>query len=53
MRVIVQRAKDAKCVVDGKITGKIDNGLMLLVGFTEGDSIDEIKYFKQFLLFML
>ena len=44
MKVVIQRAKDAKCVVDGKITGKIDNGLMLLVGFTEGDSIEKIKY---------
>lgn len=44
MRVVVQKAKDAKCVVDEKITGSIENGLMLLVGFTEGDSIEQIKY---------
>ena len=44
MKVVVQKAENAKCVVDGKTTGKIDNGLMLLVGFTEGDSIEQIKY---------
>lgn len=44
MKVIVQRAQDAKCVVDGKITGSIDNGLMLLVGFTEGDNVKNIEY---------
>lgn len=44
MKVVVQKAKNAKCVVDGKTTGKIENGLMLLVGFTEGDDIDNIKY---------
>lgn len=44
MRVVVQRAINAKCVVDNKITGSIDNGLMLLVGFTEGDSIEQIEY---------
>jgi len=44
MRVIVQKSANAKCVVGNTITGKIDNGLMLLVGFTEGDSIEQIKY---------
>lgn len=44
MRVIVQRALDARCEVDEKITGKIDKGLMVLVGFTEGDSIEQIEY---------
>jgi D-tyrosyl-tRNA(Tyr) deacylase len=43
MRVVVQKVKEASCTVDGKITGKIDNGLMLLVGFTEGDNLDIIS----------
>ena len=42
MRVIVQRVKEASCRVDGNITGKIKDGFMLLVGFTEGDTIDII-----------
>lgn len=37
MRVIVQRAENAKVVVDGKTVGEIDKGLMLLVGFTQDD----------------
>ncbi len=44
MRVIVQRSREAKVEVDGKVTGSIDKGLMLLVGFTEGDSIEQIEY---------
>ena len=44
MRVVVQISKEASCKVDGKITGKIGNGLMLLVGFTEGDTIEKIEY---------
>ncbi len=44
MRVVVQRSKEASCKVDGKITGKIDKGMVLLVGFTEGDNEDTIKY---------
>ena len=43
MRVVVQRVKKAKCTVNNKITGEIDNGLMILVGFTDGDSLDTIS----------
>ncbi len=44
MRVLIQRSKEAKVEVDGKTTGSIDSGLVVLVGFTEGDSIKEIEY---------
>ena len=44
MRIIVQRAANAKCVVDNKTTGSIDKGLMILVGFTEGDNLEKIEY---------
>ena len=44
MRVLVQRAVDAKVVVDNKVTGSIDNGLMILVGFTDGDNEKTIDY---------
>lgn len=43
MKVVVQKVKEAKCTVDGKVTGKIKNGLMLLVGFTEGDNKEIIE----------
>lgn len=44
MRVLVQRSKKSSVKVNNKVVGKIDSGLVLLVGFTEGDSIDDIKY---------
>lgn len=44
MRVIVQRAVNAKCVVENEITGKIDKGYMLLVGFTHTDGLVEVKH---------
>ena len=44
MRVIVQRVSNAKCTVNNQITGKINNGFMLLVGFTNKDNIDTINY---------
>ena len=43
MRVVVQKVKEASCKVNNKITGKINEGLMLLVGFTDGDSQDIIE----------
>ena len=43
MRVIVQRVKEASVSVDSKVVGKIGNGYMLLVGFTEGDNITNIE----------
>lgn len=39
MKVIVQRVKSAACFVDGKVTGEIKQGFMLLVGFTHTDDI--------------
>ena len=44
MRVVLQRSLESKVEVDGKITGSIDNGLVILVGFTEGDTLEKIDY---------
>ena len=44
MRVVVQKVINSSCVVDDKLVSKIDKGLMLLVGFTYGDNIDNIKW---------
>lgn len=44
MKVVVQRCKDASVTVDGKIVGKINFGLVLLVAFTHNDTEKEIKY---------
>ena len=44
MRVLVQRSGKAKVTVDEKVVGSIDSGLMLLVGFTEGDDLDTVKH---------
>lgn len=38
MRVLVQRSLNSSVSVDGKITGSIDSGLVLLVGFTYNDN---------------
>ncbi|MBE6154178.1 MAG: D-tyrosyl-tRNA(Tyr) deacylase [Firmicutes bacterium] len=38
MRVLVQRSKKSNVKVDNKVVGSISSGLVLLVGFTYGDS---------------
>lgn len=44
MKLVVQRSKNASVEVDGKIVGSIDNGLVILVGFTPGDTEADIDY---------
>lgn len=40
MRVILQRSKNSKVTIDGKVNGKIDKGYVALVGFTDGDNTE-------------
>lgn len=44
MRVVVQKCKDAKVTSNGKVYGEVPFGLMLLVGFTEGDNLSTIEW---------
>lgn len=43
MRVVLQRVDKAKCTVDGNVTGEINVGYLLLVGYTEGDNEEKNK----------
>ena len=42
MNVVVQRSKKSSVSVSEKIVNEIDNGMVLLVSFTQGDTIDNI-----------
>lgn len=44
MRVLVQRCKNGFCSIRGEKVASIDKGLVLLVGFTDGDSKDTIDW---------
>lgn len=44
MKVLVQRSGKSSVSVSSKVVGKIDSGLVLFVGFTEGDDISNINY---------
>ena len=42
MKVVVQRSKKSSVYVDGRLVNEIDNGMVLLVSFTQGDTEDNI-----------
>ncbi|WP_438434393.1 D-aminoacyl-tRNA deacylase [Gorillibacterium sp. sgz500922] len=44
MRVVIQRCKRARVTVEGKVTGEIGSGLMVLVGVTHEDTEKDAKY---------
>lgn len=44
MRVVVQRSLLSSVSVEGKLVSSIPSGLVLLVGFTDGDTLEDIDY---------
>ncbi|MEG2458029.1 MAG: D-aminoacyl-tRNA deacylase [Bacilli bacterium] len=38
MRIVLQRSKNSKVTINNKVNGSIEKGLVLLVGFCEGDN---------------
>lgn len=44
MRAIIQRVIEAQVAIDGAIVGKIEKGLLVLVGFEETDTIEDISW---------
>jgi D-aminoacyl-tRNA deacylase len=44
MRVVIQRVSEASVSVDKKITGKINRGLVILAGFEENDTNEDIEW---------
>ncbi|WP_026558638.1 D-aminoacyl-tRNA deacylase [Bacillus sp. J37] len=47
MKVVVQRAVQAKVTVDEKVVGKIDKGVMVLVGITHDDTEADAEYLAE------
>lgn len=44
MRVVIQRSLKSSVEVNNKTVGSIDFGLVVLVGFTDNDTIKDIEY---------
>ena len=43
MKAVIQRVTRASVTVDGKITGEIEKGFLVLLGVMDGDTEDEMK----------
>lgn len=44
MLAVLQRVKKASVSIDSRIVGKIDRGLVILLGIKNGDTADDIPY---------
>lgn len=44
MRIVIQRVKSASVTVDGRVTGAIKHGLLLLVGVHQDDSDEQLEW---------
>jgi D-aminoacyl-tRNA deacylase len=47
MRIVVQRAKSGRVRVEGKIVGEIGHGVVLLVGVTHDDTLDDVNWLAE------
>lgn len=47
MKVVIQKVKNASVTVDKKLVGKINNGLLLLVGYEHEDTENDILWITQ------
>ncbi len=43
MRAVVQRVTNADVKIDGRVNGKIDDGLLVLLGVGNGDTEEDMK----------
>ena len=44
MKIVVQRVKNAQVEVEGKTVGKINQGFLVLLGVTHGDTKEQADY---------
>lgn len=44
MRAVVQRVSKASVTVDGELVSQIDQGILVLLGITQGDGEEQIAY---------
>ena len=44
MKAVVQRSKESSVTVDDKVIGKIDRGLVVLLGVRDDDTVTDLEY---------
>jgi len=47
MRSVIQRVSQASCAVDGKITGSINAGFLVLLGIEDADTEEDLQWLAQ------
>jgi D-tyrosyl-tRNA(Tyr) deacylase len=47
MRAVIQRVSQAQVTVDGAVTGKIDRGLLVLLGVTKPDTAEDARFLAE------
>jgi len=47
VRAVIQRVSEAKCVVDGKTTGAIGTGFLILLGIEDADTNQDLQWLAQ------
>lgn len=47
MRAIIQRVSSASCSIEGKISGEIDLGFMILLGIEDSDTDEDLIWLAQ------
>lgn len=47
MIALLQRVTQASVTIDGKVNGKIGNGLVILLGIKNGDTPEDVKYLAE------
>ncbi len=47
MRAVVQKVSRSSVTVEGEITGKIEQGLMVLLGVTHDDTVQDARYMAE------
>ena len=50
MRIVIQRVSEASVIIEGEIVGRIESGLLVLLGIERGDSQNDAKYLVQKLI---
>jgi len=47
MRIVLQRVREASVTIEGRVTGAIGIGFLLLVGFAPGDTAAEVEWLAE------
>lgn len=47
MKIVVQRSKQAQVIVNNEVVGSIPHGLVLLVGITHDDTLQDAQYLAE------